>query len=275
MDIRSIKAAARESLRQANQNPRKLTLLFLLCSLVLTVSYNLISYYVGGSLESGLGGLDRLNAFNAADSLLYLLLTIFVSLWSYHYQNYALRLSRGEETSFRDFTAPFRILGTVFLLYFLSSLFIGLWSMLFVIPGIVAVYRYRLAFFALFDDETISANEALNRSKFLTYGHKLELLKLDLSFFWYYLLLCIPEVITLWVVWGIIVIPESLTIPVYFAQVLFTFAVQVLFFPYVATAEAHAYNWILRLNQGPSVHRTPDTDQPIQLPPSGGSFDNR
>ena len=43
MDIRSIKAAARESLRQANQNPRKLTLLFLLCSLVLTVSYNLLS----------------------------------------------------------------------------------------------------------------------------------------------------------------------------------------------------------------------------------------
>lgn len=272
MDIRGIKAAARESLRRADQNPRKLTLLFLLCSLVLSVAYNLISYYVSGSLEPGLGGLDKLNAYNAADSLLYLVITIFVSLWSCHYQNYALRLSRGEETSFRDFTAPFRILGSVFLLYFLSSLFIGLWSMLFVIPGLVAAYRYRLAFFALFDDETISANEALNRSKFLTYGHKMELLKLDLSFFWYYLLLALPEMISLWVMWGIIVIPETLVVPVYLAQMLFTLVVQALFLPYVMTAEAHAYNWILGLQREPMSQGTPDPNAPIQLPPNGGSF---
>lgn len=272
MDIRSIKAAARQSLRQANQNPWKLTLLFLLCSLAVSLPYNYLSMAISGSLESGLGGLSKVNLFRTADSVITLVLNVLVTLWGYHYQNYALQLSRGEETSFRDFTAPFRIFIPVFCLYFLSSLFIGLWSMLFVIPGIVAAYRYRLAFFSLFDDETRTASDALNESKRLTYGHKVELLKLDLSFLWYYLLLSVPEVISIWAMYGLLVIPDRMLIPLNLGMVLFTAVVQVLFLPYISAAQAHAYNWILRMDRGPVYSDRPDPNAPIQLPPSSDSF---
>ncbi len=42
------------------------------------------------------------------------------------------------------------------LLNILKFIFIYLWSLLFLFPGIVALYRYRLAEYALLDDPEIS-----------------------------------------------------------------------------------------------------------------------
>ena len=78
------------------------------------------------------------------------------------------------------------------LLYFLKSVFIALWSLLFVIPGIVKAYAYSMSEFVLQDTSTKTWKEALEESKQLTEGYKMQLFTLDLSFFgWYFLgLLC-------------------------------------------------------------------------------------
>lgn len=47
-------------------------------------------------------------------------------------------------------------------------------------------YRYRLAMYSLLDDEQTTALSALRNSRILTKGHRLQILKLDLSFWWYY-----------------------------------------------------------------------------------------
>ena len=57
-----------------------------------------------------------------------------------------------------------------------------LWSMLFVIPGVVATYRYRFAYYNLLTDPTLSAGEAIRLSCQQTRGIKWELFVLDLSF---------------------------------------------------------------------------------------------
>jgi len=49
-------------------------------------------------------------------------------------------------------------------------------------------YNYRMAFYALMDDPGAGARIALHRSTVMMQGNRLELLKLDASFWWFYVL---------------------------------------------------------------------------------------
>ena len=70
----------------------------------------------------------------------------------------------------------------------LVSVFIFLWSLLFIIPGIIAYYRYELTFYLLEADPSLSGSEAFNKSKQLMKGHKWDSFVFDLSFIGWYLL---------------------------------------------------------------------------------------
>ena len=65
---------------------------------------------------------------------------------------------------------------------FTTNLFIGLWSLLFVIPGIVAAYRYYYVDFLLADNPGLTGSRAREISKEMTKGEKGSLFLLDLSF---------------------------------------------------------------------------------------------
>lgn len=69
-----------------------------------------------------------------------------------------------------------------FVLSLLMSIFVFLWSLLLIIPGIIATYRYKQAFFILADDDNITPREALRASSEMMNGHKWELFVLELSF---------------------------------------------------------------------------------------------
>ena len=58
----------------------------------------------------------------------------------------------------------------------------ALWSILLIIPGIVKMYSYSMAFFIKADHPSYDWRECLDASSQLTYGHKWELFILDLSF---------------------------------------------------------------------------------------------
>ena len=62
------------------------------------------------------------------------------------------------------------------------------WSLLFVIPGIVKSFAYSMSYYILADNPELTAKEALNKSKEMMNGHKWDLFVLNLSFFWWYLL---------------------------------------------------------------------------------------
>ncbi len=68
------------------------------------------------------------------------------------------------------------------LLYIIKYIFIFLWSLLFIIPGIVAMYRYSAATFILIENPEMSPTEALRASSELMKGRKGERFVLDLSF---------------------------------------------------------------------------------------------
>ena len=65
---------------------------------------------------------------------------------------------------------------------------IFLWSLLFVIPGVIKSYQYRMLPYILAENPDITTQDAFDRSKQLTDGQKLDIFVLDLSFIgWYFL----------------------------------------------------------------------------------------
>lgn len=69
-----------------------------------------------------------------------------------------------------------------FLLSLLTGLFTFLWSLLFVVPGIIKSYSYAMAPYILQDDPSKDWKTALDESKAMMEGHKWQLFCLDLSF---------------------------------------------------------------------------------------------
>lgn len=87
-------------------------------------------------------------------------------------------------SGFDDFWAAFKV-------NFLVGLFTFLWSLLFVIPGIVKSYAYSMSLYILAENKGKPALECINESKEITNGHKMDLFVLGLSFFGWILLCCI------------------------------------------------------------------------------------
>ena len=76
----------------------------------------------------------------------------------------------------------FQNYGRTFLTGFLRDLFIFLWSLLFIIPGIMKGYSYMLVPYILLDEPDLSPTEVLKRSEQLMKGNRWRAFLLDLSF---------------------------------------------------------------------------------------------
>lgn len=70
----------------------------------------------------------------------------------------------------------------VIVLYIFISLFVSLWTLLLIVPGIIAAIRYSQAPFIMLENPGMTALEAIRQSKAMTKGHKWEIFMLSLSF---------------------------------------------------------------------------------------------
>ena len=70
----------------------------------------------------------------------------------------------------------------------LVCLYVMLWTILLIIPGIIKGYSYAMASYISIDNEELSAEECIQRSIKMMEGHKMQLFLLDLSFFGWVLL---------------------------------------------------------------------------------------
>lgn len=114
-----------------------------------------------------------------------------------------LKLARtGQKIDFKDLFLGFtQDIGQNILLGLLSSLFVALWSLLLIVPGIMKAYSYSMIYYIKADHPEYDWRTCLHASQEMTYGHKMELFVLDLSFIGWYILgaLCLG-VGTLWVI---------------------------------------------------------------------------
>ena len=124
-----------------------------------------------------------------------------------------LEVSRGMRVDYGRLLEGYKDFTRIALTELLRHVYIMLWTLLLIIPGIVKSYSYSMTPYILRDDPTIKYNAAIEKSMRMMSGNKMKLFLLDLSF----------------IGWGILCI--------------FTLGVGLLFLtPYMQTAHAHFYN---------------------------------
>lgn len=177
IDRKQLKADARALLVDAQVSPK-----------------GMVALYLGLNLA-----LNLLASFSGGDGLLATFVNILTSLLSMvlgaGFVLYCMALRRGERAEYLTLFDGFSFVGKIVLLNIVMYLFTFLWSMLFVIPGIVAAYRYRFALYNLYENPGIGVMEALDMSKRQTLGYKSQLFVLDLSYIGWSLLGSVPAMV--------------------------------------------------------------------------------
>lgn len=102
-----------------------------------------------------------------------------------------LRLADGIRPEISNTFDGFSIFGKSVLLVVLLEIFVTLWSLLFIVPGIIKAYSYSLAPYILAENPEMNANDAIKESKRLMNGHKMDFFVLQLSFIPWILLVCV------------------------------------------------------------------------------------
>ena len=207
IDRVQLKREAKEVVRGARVSAYLFTLLYLVIINVL----DLINTYVSGSavtyLESYFPELPvpgfLLHAAELPGTVVLfvsVLVSLLLTVLTAGCNLYHLGVRRGEEMGYSTLFDGFSFVGKLILLQIVMSLFITLWSFLFVIPGIIAGYRYRFAMYNLCENPEMGVMEALAMSCSQTQGYKMDLFVLDLSFLgWSLLCVLTLGIATLWV----------------------------------------------------------------------------
>ena len=162
-----------------------------LSSRLIGVSYEVMEralrFYSAGQYEYALSVLTAAQP-SASSWLINLALELVMLIVGVGFTIFILNTVRGTGPALGNlldgFGFPFRIL----LLHLVMGVFVALWSLLLVIPGIIASYRYSMAVYVLIDHPDYGVMECIRESKRITDGHKKELFLLDVSFLGWLLL---------------------------------------------------------------------------------------
>ena len=176
IDRKKLKEEVRELLSGAQVSPRAMTALYAGLLLIL----NLVCAFTGEGILS---------------TFVSILTSLLSVLLGAGFAMYCMAIRRGERAEYLTLFDGFSFVGKLIALTIVTYAFIWLWSMLFVIPGIVAAYRYRFAAYNLYENPGISVMEALEMSKRQTMGYKGQIFALDLSYIGWTLLASLPAMV--------------------------------------------------------------------------------
>lgn len=101
---------------------------------------------------------------------------------------FSLNLARNKKADFEQLFEGFKNFGNSLLAFLLMTLFVFLWALLLIIPGIIAAIAYSQTFYLLADNKGLKGNEALKRSRAMMDGHKWKYFCLCLRFTGWFLL---------------------------------------------------------------------------------------
>ena len=94
-----------------------------------------------------------------------------------------MKVYRRQEFAIDEIFDGFKDFTRALVAYLLVLLYTILWSLLLIVPGIIASIGYSQVFYIMAEDKNIKPDEALRKSKAMMMGHKNEYCLLQLSFF--------------------------------------------------------------------------------------------
>ena len=252
IDRRRVKADARATLRDAQVSPKAFFALYLGIMSLMTLCHYLTSS--AGSSTALFSGPAELfvTIFTA-------LLTPVLGIGVYLY---CMAIRRGERAEYLVLFDGFSFAGKIVVLYLLQAVYVTLWMMLFVVPGIVAAYRYRFAYLNLCANPSLTPSEALNLSKRQTQGYKAQLFRLDLSYFGWIVLASLPVILLSSLVMDPELFNRIAAHPLYIAaELIFSFVFSLIYMPNYYTSELAYFETAVRTSgQDPALLHSSDED---------------
>lgn len=126
------------------------------------------------------------------------------------YAKYNLNIVDDQNPKLKYLFSQYHRLGTGFGMQFFRNLYIFLWSLLFVIPGILASYSYYMTPYILCEHPEMTAREAISESKKLMKGNRWRLFCLNFSFIgWNLLATAVIGIAAMLVVTPILLVPND------------------------------------------------------------------
>lgn len=112
----------------------------------------------------------------------------------------ALNVMRGNRVDVSDIMSAQNRLPHTILAYLINGVYTFLWSLLFIIPGIIAAYSYSMTYYVMIDNPHLTPDMARRRSMELMEGNKLKLFYLHLSFIgWMFLSILTFGILLFWI----------------------------------------------------------------------------
>jgi len=88
---------------------------------------------------------------------------------------FSLAISRKQNPEFSQIFKGFKKFGVALGAYLLQIIFIFLWALLLIIPGIIAACSYAMTFYIIAENDSIGSLEAIRKSKEMMQGNKWKL----------------------------------------------------------------------------------------------------
>lgn len=184
-----LKQRAKDSMSAASTHPVLVALVFFLitmavsviCSFILTTITSIFGFGAAMTNSSALAA-SAIIATLPISILVSLIVFALTSVLTVGFLSFSLRTIRHQEAEINSLFQYFKYFVKVFCLLFMIQLFSFLWSLLFFIPGIIAMISYQQAIYIFIDDPDKGVLQCIRESKVMMAGHKWELFVLRISF---------------------------------------------------------------------------------------------
>lgn len=193
----NIRALGRDALAGRWKQAVIVTLIYEIC---LTIPPMILNELFGNDLLGRLIGNSSVGDFATEQTLSYTPLSgIYVFLvtgaFTLGMSMFFLSLFRRQNEDVAQIFSGFEHFIKALGLTFMIGLFTALWTLLFIIPGIIAAFRYSQAFYILADDPSKSVMQCIQESKLMMRGNKGSFFFLNLSFIGWGILAALPYTI--------------------------------------------------------------------------------
>ena len=201
-----LKRGAKVITKSARVSAYQMTLLYLVIQFALSLADNYVSADDGTWVQIGDMQFQVQSLFHHAAFPTPVVVFVSVLVWllgcvlDAGYIQYHQGVRRDEEMPITSLFDGFGFVGKIVLLNLVMAVFVALWSMLLIVPGIIAAYRYRFALYNLCENPELGVMDALNMSKQQTRGYKLDLFVLDVTFLgWSLLCVLTAGILSIWI----------------------------------------------------------------------------
>lgn len=154
----------------------------LYAALSMSISFFVLAAAGFVGVVSGLAGGNAELAATSINVFAQLFQLLIAGALTVGFYGYYLGIAQDDEANLELLFVGFRRFWKSLGVYFFYMLFVYLWMLLLIIPGIIAAFRYAMAFFIIADDEDCGPLEAITRSKEMMKGNKWKFFCLNCRF---------------------------------------------------------------------------------------------